>query len=271
MNLLILSRRFEIYSTQRLVQESKALGHSVSVWDPGTMPEHWLAPNHHPDFLLPRLGSFQFHEALKVVTAFETAGVASFNSSNSYRRARNKWNLYNELVRLNLPTPATALLDSATVIEKFPVVLKLQESSQGEGIYLAETAAEVKEIRAKHPDETLIVQEWISESQGTDIRAFVIGDRVVGGMKRTAAPGNFRSNLHQGGQGEECIISREEERLALQVCRELGLQIAGIDFLRSNRGSLVLEANPCPGLEGIETCTKLNIAKMIIQFLEEQL
>ena len=265
MNILLLSRRFEIYSTHRLVQEGAALGLTVSLWDPGKpFTEYVAAGLPLPDLIVPRLGSYEFSAALKVVEDFENAGVVCVNSSRAYKKSRNKWTLYQELIRQSLPTPKTSLYSEDLELE-YPVVLKVLESSQGDGVVLAQSHEDVLKFKAAFPGEKFLVQEWICEAQGSDYRALVVGDKVVAAMKRTAAPGDFRSNLHKGGQAEECILSLEEEQLAVSLARHLDLHIAGVDFLRSKRGSLLLEANPCPGLEGIEACTKLNLARIILE------
>lgn len=148
--------------------------------------------------------------------------------------------------------------------------VKKLNSSQGRGIYLAHSDKELSEIRELHLQEDLLLQEWIAEAAGEDYRAFVVGDQVVASMKRTAAPGEFRSNLHLGGRAEACELTATEKEMALQLCRHLQLDMAGIDFLRSHRGSLILEANPCPGLEGIETCTGLNLARELIPWAQKK-
>lgn len=269
MNILILSRKPEIYSTQRMVEEARLRGHDVSIWDPEASASLCSFP---VEILIPRLSHWFFNEALTTVREFESRGVRSFNSSQAYVASRNKWLLYQKLREWNMPTPESSLLKKGeSTLVAFPKVLKQLSSSQGEGIYLAQNSEDLEQIRARHPEEDLLIQEWIKEFSGRDIRAFVVGGRVVASMKRIAAEGEFRSNLHRGGHAENCALTAEEEKLALDLCSRLNLHIAGIDFLRSHKGSLLLEANPCPGLEGIENCTKINIAREIIQHLETQI
>lgn len=268
MDLLILSRKAEIYSTRRLVEEGQKAGHTMRIWDPGQPAELCTWP---AQAVIPRLGSYEFAQALSVLEAFEHRGLFSVNSSASYRQARNKWNVALTLQKYNLPMPVTEVLPSwkenplaLPTLVKFPCVIKRLESSQGEGVFFIETEIALQELRSLHASEPLLAQEWIAEAAGEDIRAFVVNKEVVASMKRKAAPGEFRSNLHLGGQGEKCSLEPEEISLALNLCEKLNLQVAGIDLLRSRRGSLLLEANPCPGLEGIEKWTQVNVAGKIM-------
>ncbi|MNK07848.1 Ribosomal protein S6 modification protein [compost metagenome] len=272
MNLLILSRKFEIFSTQRLVEEALIRGHHVSLWDPGKTANEC---SFNADAVLPRLGGYRFSEALSVLQTFESRGFKSFNNSQAYSHSRNKWNLYRRLQEWKLPTPSSQLLaKDANLLHNelsYPLIAKILESSQGEGVYLVSSLDELQAVRSNHPQEDLLIQEWISEAEGADVRAFVVGGKVVASMKRIAGEGEFRSNLHRGGHAETCALTAAEQDLALKLCQHLDLDIAGVDFLRSHRGSLILEANPCPGLEGIEKCTKINIAGEIIKFIEEHI
>jgi len=299
LDLLILSRKAELYSTRRLVEEGQKAGHSVQVWDPGQPADLCFFP---ATVIIPRLGSYEFAQALTVLEAFEERGMKSLNSSESYRHARNKWTVAQTLQKYNLPLPRTELLpklgsevatstapplsiklqDPAGIknfsaINDFspltnssislPCIMKRLESSQGEGVYLVHSPEQWMEIRQRYTDEALLMQEWIEESQGEDIRAFVVNNEVVAAMKRKALPGEFRSNLHLGGIGEKCTLKSEEASMAVELCQKLQLTVAGIDLLRSHRGSLILEANPCPGLEGIEKYSQINVAKKIIETL----
>lgn len=265
MKMAILSRKPEVYSTRRLVEEARKMNIAVSICDPSQGVPSLSAS----DILLPRLGSYRFEEGLAVVQVLEQQGLQAFNSSEAYIRARNKWTFHGEMRKLQLPVPDTELFSAERQLD-FPLIVKLLDSSQGQGVHLVQNSRELKELVQKLEKTPLLIQEWIKESAGEDVRAFVVGDKVIAGMKRRAAPGEFRSNLHCGGSAFICELTPDEISMALQICKHLGLVIAGVDFLRSHRGPLVLEANPCPGFEGIENCTKVNIAGLIIEHIERE-
>lgn len=273
MKLLILSRIFEVYSTQRLVEEAQGLGFEVALWTPA---DPLSECSFIPDVVIARFGSFEFQESLAALRQFETQGIPVINTAEAYDRSYNKWRLYQELQNLQLPSPKSFLLsapDTFLILPpelSFPVVIKKLDSSQGRGVYLVQNKDNLEELRRNHANEDLLLQEWISEAQNTDIRAFIVGEKIVASMKRTAAPEEFRSNIHLGGTGEVCELTDSERQLALKVARHLNLEMAGIDFLRSARGSLILEANPCPGLEGIEACTGKNLARELALWAEQK-
>ncbi len=268
MRLLILSRIFEVYSTQRLVEEAQALGHMAQLWTPADPYEDL---DFKPDVVIARFGTYEFQQSLAFLQHFEKQNIPVINTSQSYQLSHNKWTVARELLKLEIPAPKSWLWSpkQPPPYLNFPVVLKKLNSSQGRGVHLVNSLEELLQLRSEYPEEDLLLQEWIADARGEDYRAFVIGDQVVAGMKRTAAPGDFRSNLHLGGLAEKCELTEEEKKWALQLCRHLGLQMAGIDFLRSHTGSLLLEANPCPGLEGIEACTGINLARRLVSFARD--
>ncbi|WP_413574749.1 ATP-grasp domain-containing protein [Bdellovibrio sp. HCB290] len=277
LKILLLSRKFEIYSSHRLVEEIVSRGHTPLLWDPEWPLERLKIK---PDIIIPRISSFQFQGAVKVLGALESMAAVSLNPSQNYSVARNKWQTYQALSANHIATPPTFLGNSFLSVLRgsterkllpleFPVIVKQLESSKGDGVFLAKSVEEIYEIFQKTGDAELIVQEFFPEAFGTDVRAFVIGDQIHAVMKRTAQPGEFRSNLALGGTAEACELLPGESELILKATRLLGLQVSGVDLLRTRKGSLVLEANPCPGLEGIEKYSKKNLASSIIQYAEE--
>ncbi|WP_413557323.1 ATP-grasp domain-containing protein [Bdellovibrio sp. HCB209] len=268
LKILLLSRKFEIHSSRRLVEEAVSRGHNVLLWDP-EWPLQRLKIK--PDIIIPRISSFQFSEAVKVLEALENQGSFSINPSQNYTIARNKWLTYQILKESDIATPLSYLISKEhdKYPLTFPFILKQLESSKGEGVFLIEKAEEISRIFEKTGDTHLLLQEFYPEAFGTDVRAFVIDGKIHAAMKRTAKPGEFRSNLALGGTAEPTELSPEESELVLKTTRTLGLQVSGVDLLRTRKGSLVLEANPCPGLEGIEKYSKKNLANHIIQYAEE--
>lgn len=277
LKILLLSRKFEIHSSRRLVEEGASRGHTMLLWDP-EWPLTRLRIQ--PEIIIPRLGSFQFNKAVKVLAALERQVLARFNPpipclinpSQNYTVARNKWLTYVTLTEANIASPPSYLItryDETFPPLEFPMIVKKLESSKGEGVFLAQSTKDVAHIFAKTGEEELLLQEYFPEAFGTDIRAFVIGDKIQAVMKRTAQPGEFRSNIALGATGEPCELEPHESELILKTVRTLGLQVSGVDLLRTRKGSLVLEANPCPGLEGIEKYNQQNLAASIIQYAEE--
>lgn len=268
LKILLLSRKFEIYSSRRLVEESVSRGHTVLLWDP-EWPLSRLRSQ--PDIILPRISSYRFTDAVKVLEALEDQGALSLNPSQNYTIARNKWLTYQILKESDIATPLSYLLSKNE--DKFPLtfpfILKQLESSKGDGVFLIEKSEQISRIFEQTGDKKLLLQEFYPEAFGTDVRAFVINGKIHAAMKRTAKPGEFRSNLALGGTAEPVELSHEECELVLKTTRTLGLQVSGVDLLRTRKGSLVLEANPCPGLEGIEKYSQQNLAKNIIQYAEE--
>ena len=290
MKIGILSRNPKIYSTHRLVKAAISRGHEVRVIDPlrcymnitSAKPMVHYREECLDDFnvMIPRIGASITYYGASVLRQFEMMGVYSMNESTSITRSRDKLRCLQILSRSGIGLPVTSYAHSTKMTEKLikmvggaPCVIKLIEGTQGKGVILAEThkAAESVIDGFRQMKAHFLVQEFIKESNGCDIRAFVIGDRVVASMMRKAKEGEFRSNLHRGGTATQVDISEEEASVAVNAAKALGLSVAGVDLLRSSRGPLVLEVNSSPGLQGIETSTGLDIASMIIEYIEENI
>jgi ribosomal protein S6--L-glutamate ligase len=283
----ILSRNPKIYSTHRMVKAAIARGHAVKVINPlrcymditSAKPMVHYRDERLNDFdvIIPRIGSSITYYGSAILRQFEMMGVYTLNESTSITRSRDKLRALQILSRSGIGLPTTSYAHSTKMTEKIismvggvPCVIKLIEGTQGKGVILAETrkAAESVIDGLRQMKAHFLVQEFIKESNGCDIRAFVIGDTVVASMMRVAKDGEFRSNLHRGGSAIGVDISVEEAALAVNAAKALGLNVAGVDLLRSSRGPLVLEVNSSPGLQGIEACTGLDIAAMIIKYIE---
>ena len=288
MRVAILSRNPGLYSTRRLVDAARERGHDVTVLDTLRCTGHLTAtgPEVHyegakiepPDVLIPRIGSSITSYGLSVVRQFETMGVWTLNGSIGVTRSRDKLRAHQFLARKGIALPRTAFAHQADAADDLirsvggpPVVVKLLEGTQGVGVVLCETrkAAESVIQAFRGMKAHLIVQEFVREANGADLRLLVVGDRVVAGMKRQAADGEFRSNLHRGGTAHALKISPAERRTAVMACKTLGLRVAGVDLLPSDRGPLVLEVNSSPGLEGIERATGVDVAARIVAYAEK--
>lgn len=260
MNFLILSRMPEIHSTRRLVQEVTARGHRALIENPESLCEGLKV-----DVLIPRLGNFRYEEALANLQHLETTKNprVSLNSSKFFNFARHKKSACQILK--DFPQP-----QAYEKPERFPLVVKDCLSSQGEGVFLCRNEQELQACLFKLQDRELLFQEFISESRGRDVRAFVIGEYVSAAMERVSQDPQreFRSNLALGGTATTTLLSAAEKKLCIDVVRKLNLDYAGVDFVRSARGPLILEVNPCPGLEGIERCSQKNIAKEVVLYAE---
>jgi ribosomal protein S6--L-glutamate ligase len=234
---------------------------------------------HEIDAIIPRIGASVTFYGTAVVRQFELMGVFSAIESQAIVRSRDKLRSLQILSREGLGMPKTAFTNFSKGGEKqlvemvggAPLIIKLLEGTQGLGVVLAETRkAGQSVIEAFHGLKArIIVQEFIKEAKGADIRAFIVNNKVVGAMKRQGAEGEFRSNLHRGGKAEVIKLSRDERMAALNAAKALGLSIAGVDMLQSSRGPLILEVNSSPGLEGIEKATGVNIAGKIVEFIEQ--
>jgi ribosomal protein S6--L-glutamate ligase len=286
----ILSRNPKIYSTHRLVKAALARGHMVQVINPlrcfmnitSSKPMiHYREKTLH-DFnvIIPRIGASITYYGSAVLRQFEMMGVYSLNESTSITRSRDKLRSLQILSRSGIGLPVTSYAHSTKMTEKLitmvggaPCVIKLLEGTQGKGVILGHTEKSAESVidGFRQMKAHFLVQEFIKESQGSDIRCFVIGDKVVASMMRQAKEGEFRSNLHRGGRALQVEISEEEVRVAVSAAKALGLNVAGVDIIRSNRGPLVLEVNSSPGLQGIEASTGLDIAAMIIEYIEKNL
>lgn len=230
------------------------------------------------DAIIPRIGAQHSFFGIAVVRQFEMMGVYSVNESVAIRRARDKLRCLQLLARRGIGLPVTAFAHDPDTAHHMieicggaPLVIKLVEGTQGVGVVLAETeqAAESVIEAFRGLDAHILAQQFIQEAAGSDIRAFVIGDEVVAAMRRTAPEGDFRANLHRGGKAEPVELTDAERRTAIRATRALGLNIAGVDLLRSVSGSLVIEVNASPGLEGIQAATKVDVAGKIIEFIEQ--
>ncbi|MEZ5542858.1 MAG: 30S ribosomal protein S6--L-glutamate ligase [Pseudomonadota bacterium] len=288
MKIAILSRNKKLYSTRRLIEAARARGHEVQVFDTLKcyMDIASMRPTIHYkgeligefDAVIPRIGASITFYGTAVLRQFEMMGTWPLNESVAISRARDKLRSLQILARAGIGLPLTGFAnspdDTADLIKLVggaPLVVKLLEGTQGKGVVLAEThkAAESLIDAFRELNANFLVQEFIKEAGGSDIRAFVIGERVVAAMKRTAKEGEFRSNLHRGGSATVIRLSPEERSTAVRAARQLGLNVAGVDLLRSNHGPVVMEVNSSPGLEGIERATDEDIAGMIIQFIEK--
>lgn len=287
MKIAILSRNSSLYSTKRLVEAGKARGHEIEVIDTlkcymnitSTKPMVHYQNRVLDDFdaIIPRIGASITFYGTAVIRQFEMMGVFSLNESVSIARARDKLRSLQLLSRKGLGLPVTGFAHSTKMTQELiklvggaPLVVKLLEGTQGKGVVLAETDAAAESVidAFREMDANILVQEFIKEARGSDIRCFVVGDQVVASMMRTAKAGEFRSNLHRGGTAKIIEITAEEEKAALDATKALGLNLAGVDMLRSARGPLIMEVNSSPGLNGIETATGKDIAGMIIEYLE---
>jgi ribosomal protein S6--L-glutamate ligase len=286
MKIAILSRNSRLYSTRRLVEAARARGHSVRVLDPlrcymriaaGAFEVHYSGRALRGfDALIPRIGASITFYGTAVVRQFEMMGVHTPNGSDAIQRARDKLRSLQLLAREGLDLPATVFGDNPddtrdllTLLGEAPHVIKLNEGAQGQGVLLAEkrSAAQgmIEAFRSLYAN--FIVQEFIREADGADLRCFVIGDRVAAAMQRRAPEGDFRANIHRGGTAHPVDLSAEETETALRAARVMGLGVAGVDLLRSARGPLVLEVNSSPGLEGIESASGVDVAGAVIDHL----
>ena len=291
MKIGVLSRNGKLYSTRRLVEAAKARGHEVRVVDVLKCYMNITANNptvHYKgvgdqetlefDAVIPRIGASVTGYGCAVLRQFEVSHTYSINESIAIARSRDKLRAHQLLARRGIGQPITSYAHSADATNDLissvggaPLVVKIMESTHGNGVVLAETrkAAEALITAFRGLKADFLVQEFIKESGGADIRCFVIGDRVIAAMQRTAAPSEFRSNLHRGGTATVVKLRPDERKLAVKAAQVMGLDVAGVDIIRSNHGPLVLEVNSSPGLEGIEAATGKDIADAIIEYLEK--
>lgn len=290
MKIAILATNPSLYSHQRLKSEGEAAGHEVNIINPLYCYMNVAASNTkvcyrggqelpHFDAVIPRIGASNTFYGTAVLRHFETMGIYTLNESIAISRSRDKFRSLQLLARKGIPMPLTSFAQSADDTENLvhmvggaPLVIKLLEGTQGKGVILADShQSAVSIINAfKEMGANILVQEFIEESRGTDIRCFVIGDRVVAAIKRQAKEGEFRANVHQGGKALKVKLSPQERAIAVDAAKTMGLKVAGVDLIRSNHGPLVLEINSSPGLEGIEKATGINIAGHVIQYIEKK-
>lgn len=287
MNVVVLSRGPGLYSTKRIVSVARRRGHRVEIHDPLTLSISISGGRarvydgdqelERTDAVIPRIGASVTYYGLAVLRQFEMQGAAVLNGSVAIASARDKLHCQQVLAGAGVPMPDTAFSRRAASgcgaiknVGEGPLVIKLLEGTQGKGVMLAGSReAAVSIIDAFHSlEEHILLQRFIAESAGRDVRAFVVGGKVVAVMERQAKPGEFRSNLHMGGQARRIPKTRAIERIALRATRALGLDVAGVDVLVGAEGPLVIEVNPCPGLEGIERTSGVNVAGHIIEHLE---
>ena len=288
MKIGILSTNQKLYSTRRLVEAGRERGHDIQVIDHRRC--YMNITSHRPgmhfkgeaiegmDAIIPRIGASISFYGTAVVRQFEMMGVYSVNESVAITRSRDKLRASQLLARRGIGLPVTGFANSPDDTDdllKFvggaPVVIKLLEGTQGVGVVLAETkkAAESVIEAYRGLKANFMVQEFIKEAGGADIRCLVIGGKVVASMKRQGKEGEFRSNLHRGGSASLIKITPEERSTAVRSAKVMGLNVAGVDLLRSNHGPVVMEVNSSPGLEGIENATKKDVAGTIIEFIEK--
>ncbi len=287
MNIVVLSRNENLYSTSRLVEAAKKRNHSVRVIDylrcyiniASHRPEVVFAGEKLKDIhaVIPRIGAANTFYGTAVVRQFEMMGTYTLNKSQAISRSRDKLRSLQILAKKGIGLPVTGCAHSTKDVKGLikvaggaPLVVKLIEGTQGIGVVLAETqkAAESVIEAFRGLDAHILVQEFIKEAGGSDIRCFVVGNKVVASMMRKAAEGEFRSNIHRGGTGHKVKITPEERKTAVRAVQALGLQVAGVDLLRSNHGPVVMEVNSSPGLEGIEKTTGTDVASQIIEWIE---
>ncbi|MFS4482581.1 30S ribosomal protein S6--L-glutamate ligase [Hyunsoonleella sp. 2307UL5-6] len=288
MNIVILSRNPNLYSTERLVEEGESKGHKVEVIDPlncdiiieKEKPTIYYKDRYldYVDAIIPRIGASVTFYGCAVVRQFEMMGVFTIVTSDAIQRSRDKLRSLQRLSKAGIGMPKTVFTNYSRDVEEViehvggtPLIIKLLEGTQGLGVVLAETknAAESVLEAFNGLQARVIVQEFIKEAKGADLRALVVDGQVVGAMKRQAKAGEFRSNLHRGGSANIIKLNHDELKLAMNASKALKLPVCGVDMLQSSRGPLLLEVNSTPGLEGIETATGRNIAKAIIRFIEK--
>jgi ribosomal protein S6--L-glutamate ligase len=287
--LAVLSRSTNLYSTTRLREAALARGHEVAIVDylrcymdiTARRPKVlYRGEEVKPHAVIPRIGATYTFYGTAVVRQFEMTGVFTLNSSDGITRSRDKLNSLQLLSRAGVGLPTTSFAHATQEIDGLlevvggaPVVIKLLEGTQGIGIVLAETkkAAESVITAFRQLDANFLVQDFIKESKGADIRAFVIGGEVVAAMRRQGPPGEFRSNLHRGGTAESVRLSPSERSHAVRAAGAMGLNVAGVDLIQSNDGPMVLEVNSSPGLEGIEAASGVDVADLIIEYIEDHL
>ncbi len=287
MKIAILSRNRRLYSTRRLIEAGEQRGHEVHVFDTLKcyMDIATMRPGiyykgqrlEHFDAVIPRIGASITFYGLAVLRQFEMMGTFPLNESVAIGRGRDKLRALQLLSRKGLGLPVTSFAhdienteDLIQLVGGAPLVVKLLEGTQGKGVVLAETkkAAESVIDAFRELGADFLVQEYVKEAGGADVRCFVIGDRVVAAMVRQAREGEFRSNLHRGGTASVTKLTPDERATAVRAAKTVGLNVAGVDILRSKNGPLVMEVNSSPGLEGIETATGKDVAATIIRFIE---
>lgn len=288
MKIALLTRNPKLYSHKRIIEAGAARGHEIVPVD--YLRCYMNITSRRPelryhgerltgiDAVIPRIAASHTFYGLAVLRQFEMMGVFPLNESVAIGRSRDKLRSLQLLARDGVGLPATAFTNDAgrtdeiiKIVGGAPVVVKLLEGTQGIGVVLGETHKSAKSvIEAFHGAQiAILVQEYVKEASGQDIRVFVIGGKVIAAMQRTGAPGEFRSNLHRGGHAAPVKITPEERKTAILAARSMGLNVCGVDLLRADEGPVVMEVNSSPGLEGIEQSTNVDVASKIIEFLEK--
>jgi len=289
MKIAILSRRSQLYSTRRLAEEATKRGHDVKIID--TLRCYMNITSKNPsihykgkildkfDAIIPRIGASITFYGAALVRQFEMMGTFVANDSIAITRAQDKLRSLQLLSRKGVGLPITGFAYSPDDIQDLismvggpPLVIKILEGTQGIGVVLAETQQAATSVIEAFLDlqAHIMVQEYIKEAKAADIRCFVVNGKVIAAMERQAKIGEFRSNIHRGGTIRLAKLTEEERTAAVHAAKVIGLNIAGVDLLRSNRGPLIMEVNSSPGLEGIEKATKKNVAEIIIKFIEKK-
>jgi len=289
MKLVMIARNPALYSHRRIIEAARERGHEIDVinalqvhmkitssqptlvYDGKTLPRY--------DAVIPRIGASITHYGLAVLRQFEMQGVFPLNESVAIGRSRDKLRALQLLAREGIGLPVTAFAHGPRRAEDVikdvggtPCVIKLLEGTQGRGVILAETTASAKSIieAFSAANTNILVQEYIKEADGTDIRALVVDGEVVASMKRTCSSGEFRANLHRGGRASSIELTPAFERAALRASQTLGLQVAGVDLVQGSDGPLVIDVNASPGLEGVEAASGVDVARAIVEHLERQ-
>ena len=288
MKIALMTRNAKLYSHQRIIEAARSRGHDIVPVDylrcymniTSRQPELRFLGERLTGFdaVIPRIAASHTFYGLAVLRQFEMMGVFPLNESVAIGRSRDKLRSLQLLARDGVGLPVTAFAHDAGRTEEIiklvggaPVVIKVLEGTQGIGVVLGETHKSAKSvIEAFHGAEiAILVQQYIREADGRDIRVFVVDGKPVASMQRTGAPGDFRSNLHRGGKAAEVKITKEERSAAVRAAKSMGLNVCGVDMLRSEHGPMIMEVNSSPGLEGIEQTTKVDVAAKIVEFLEK--
>ncbi|MDJ0648468.1 MAG: 30S ribosomal protein S6--L-glutamate ligase [Xenococcaceae cyanobacterium MO_188.B19] len=288
MKIAILSQNSALYSTKRLKEAGEARGHEMRVIN--YLRCYMNITSHRPsivyndkplenfDAIIPRIGASKTFYGTAVVRQFEVMGVFSTNESQAISRSRDKLRCLQILAKSGIGLPVTGFAHDTQDIDGLietvggaPLVIKLLEGTQGIGVVLAETYQAAKSVieAFRGLDANILVQEYIKEAGGADLRCFVVGGKVIAAMKRQGAEGEFRSNLHRGGKAQIIKLTPEERSTAIRAAKAMGLRVAGVDLLRSNHGPVIMEVNSSPGLEGIEKATGIDVAGKIIEYLDK--
>lgn len=287
MKIAILSRNPELYSTQRLVEAGLGRGHDVRVIDYARC--YMGIKSHGPtvhlarealafDAVIPRVGASETFYGTAIVRQFEMMGTFTTNESQAISRARDKLRSLQLLSRAGIGLPVTGMAHSTKDVDGLidlvggaPLIVKLVEGTQGIGVVKCETREAAESVIAafRQLNAFILVQEFIAEAKGCDIRAFVVDGRVVAAMMREAKPGEFRANIHRGGKATRIKLTPEERAISVRAAKAIGLNVAGVDLLRSNHGPVVIEVNASPGLEGIEGASGVDVAGKIYEFVEK--